>query len=70
MENFLVIINMFVAALCLYQAGKFGAAMEYDRDVFKEKTPTHIHILYWLDIFFGLYLIISVYGQGIERGGM
>lgn len=70
MELFFTLLDMFVAALCLYQAGKFGAVFEYDREIFKEPTPVHMHVLYWLNMFFGLYLLISVYGRGIERGGM
>lgn len=69
MELFFTLIDMFVAALCLYQAGKFGAAMQIDK-IDGRKTETMFEVLYWLNLFFGLYLLIAIYGRGIERGGM
>ena len=69
MELFFTLIDMFVAALCLYQAGKFGAAMQIDK-IDGRKTETMFEVFYWLNLFFGLYLLISIYGRGIERGGM
>ena len=69
MELFFTLIDMTVAALCLYQAGKLGAAVQIDR-IDGRKTETMIHVLYWLDFFFGLYLLISIYGRGVTRGAM
>ena len=67
MTNLWVIIDIICAAVCLYQAGKFAVIMDFDRQDGR-KTETQFHLLYWLDIFFGLYFIIAVYGKGIERG--
>lgn len=69
MNTIWVLINIAVAALCLYQAGKFGFILQVDRQEGRKTEPA-FHVLYWLDLFFGLYLIICVYGQGVERGGM
>ena len=63
------IVDIIVAAMCLYQAGKFGAIIQIDR-VDGRKTEMVFHVLYWTDIFLGLYMIIAIYGRGIERGGM
>jgi hypothetical protein len=67
MTNLWVILDIALAAFCLFQAGKFGSIMDIDRQEGR-KTETTFHVLYWLDIFFGLYFIICVYGKGIERG--
>lgn len=63
------IVDIVLAALCLYQAGKFGAVIEIDRQD-NRKTETMFHVFYWVDLFLGLYFIICVYGRGIERGGI
>lgn len=69
MDTFNIILSMICAAVSLYQAGKFAAALEFDREVFETKSPTHLHVFYWLNLFLGLYFIIIIYGLGIERGG-
>lgn len=63
------IVDMIVAAMCLYQAGKYGAVIELDRGE-DRKTPTFFQVFYWLNMFFGLYMLIVIYGKGIERGGL
>ena len=70
MELFFTIVTIILAAFSLYQAGKLGAAIEFDRDIFMEKTPISMHILYWLNLFLGLYMIIVVYGRGIAQGAL
>jgi hypothetical protein len=69
MSSIWVLVYTALAAICLFQAGRFGFIIDIDRQEGR-KTELTFHVLYWLDIFFGLYFIICVYGQGIERGGM
>ena len=68
MNDIWTLFTMIVSALSLYQAGKFKAVMDYDRDVFEQDTPTELKVYYWINLIIGLYLIVVVYGRGIERG--
>lgn len=67
--NLWILLDMFIAAMCLYQAGKFATVMDINC-IEERKTKIHMQVLYWLNLFFGLYLLIVIYGKGIERGSM
>ena len=68
MNDIWTLLTIAASALSLYQAGKFKTVMDYDRDVFEKDTPTELKVYYWLNLIIGLYLIIVVYGRGLERG--
>lgn len=69
MTTLLVIVNMVVALLLVYQAGKLATMIEYDRDIFNIKPDMMIYVYWFVDIVLAAYLIVAIFGQGVQIGG-
>ena len=68
MDTLLLFTNMALALYLAYQSGKFGALIEYDRDIFNIKSDRMMYVYWIVDFILAAYFIISIFGRGIELG--
>ena len=66
MNILILIFNMFLAFFLAFQAGQIKAMIDIDK-IDGKKPEKKAYILLVADILISIYLIISIYGAGVNR---